>query len=238
MKVLVNGGLNCSELDGWWAEAYSPEVGWALGDYLEHGNDPGWDAVEASALYDILENEIAPTFYARNDDGLPVEWLSKVRQSMLRLTADFSAHRAVRQYTAEYYLPAAAAFEARRANQCAAGAKMANWRREIEKNWHTMSFGPMRVETSEERHNFRVVVDFGDVDAEAVLVELFAVNPNGDVFRKPMARGKKLANRERGYEFTAKVPATRPAGDFTPRIIPQFPGLAVPLEMSSILWRD
>ncbi len=114
MKVLVNGGLNVSELDGWWAEAYRPEVGWALGDCLEHGEDPGWDAAEAEALYGILENEVVPAFYARNADGLPLEWLSKVRQSMATLTADFSAHRAVRQYTTEYYLPAAAAYEARR----------------------------------------------------------------------------------------------------------------------------
>ena len=62
MKVLVNGGLNLSELDGWWAEAYQPQVGWALGDGQEHGGDPDWDAAEAAALYSILENEVIPTF--------------------------------------------------------------------------------------------------------------------------------------------------------------------------------
>src|SRR5690606_38377059 len=55
MKVLVNGGLNLSELDGWWAEAYSSEVGWAIGDGNEHGDDPAWDAIEAGQLYEILE---------------------------------------------------------------------------------------------------------------------------------------------------------------------------------------
>ncbi|HEX4123883.1 MAG TPA: alpha-glucan family phosphorylase, partial [Tepidisphaeraceae bacterium] len=71
MKVLVNGGLNLSELDGWWAEAYGPEVGWALGDGREHGDDPGWDAVEAGQLYDLLEREIAPEFYTRDKTGIP-----------------------------------------------------------------------------------------------------------------------------------------------------------------------
>src|SRR3989442_529216 len=65
MKVLVNGGLNLSELDGWWAEAYEPEVGWALGDGQEHGDDPGWDAAEADALYTLLEREAVPAFHTR-----------------------------------------------------------------------------------------------------------------------------------------------------------------------------
>ena len=76
MKVLVNGGINLSELDGWWAEAYSPEVGWALGDGREHGNDPSWDHAEAESLYSILEQEVVPTFYDRNANGLPAQWIN------------------------------------------------------------------------------------------------------------------------------------------------------------------
>ena len=71
----MNGGINLSELDGWWAEAYTPEVGWALGDGLEHGDDPAWDAVEAGELYRILEEEVVPEFFpsdaaAFRDPGL------------------------------------------------------------------------------------------------------------------------------------------------------------------------
>ena len=75
MKVLVNGGVNLSELDGWWAEAYAPEVGWALGDGQEHGDDPAWDAVEAEALYELLEREVIPEFYTRDDQGVPTAWV-------------------------------------------------------------------------------------------------------------------------------------------------------------------
>jgi starch phosphorylase len=64
MKVLVNGGINLSERDGWWAEAYTPEVGWALGDGREHGDDPSVDAAEADQLYEMLEREVIPEFYA------------------------------------------------------------------------------------------------------------------------------------------------------------------------------
>ena len=117
MKVLVNGGINLSELDGWWAEAYTPEVGWALGDGQEHGDDPAWDAVEADALYDLLEREVIPEFYTRDESGIPTAWVKRMRESMARLTPRFSANRAVREYTEQHYLPAAAAYRLRIADQ-------------------------------------------------------------------------------------------------------------------------
>ncbi|MGD8874354.1 MAG: alpha-glucan family phosphorylase, partial [Gammaproteobacteria bacterium] len=89
MKVLVNGGLNLSELDGWWAEAYSEEVGWALGDCEEH-SDPQWDAVEADSLYRLLEEEVAPLFYRRDAQGIPGAWVARMRASMARLAPQFS----------------------------------------------------------------------------------------------------------------------------------------------------
>ena len=237
MKVLANGGLNLSELDGWWAEAYTPQVGWALGDGREHGDDPGWDAAEATALYDILEKEVIPCFYNRKAEGLPTEWLTKVRASMLTLAALFSANRAVRQYTTEFYLPAAAAYEARRANQSALGIRLADWRRQLEQEWHSLSFGNLQIETRDGQHHFQVEVFLGKVDPQAVQVELCAADAEDRVWRQPMARGDKLPAREGGYLFTAQVAATRPPGDFTPRLIPYFPGVAVPLEIPLILWQ-
>ena len=117
MKVLVNGGLNLSELDGWWAEAYTPEVGWAFGDGQEHGDDPAWDATEAETLYDILEKEVIPQFYNRDASGIPTAWVARMRESMARLTPQFSANRTVREYTEQYYLPAAAAYRERAADK-------------------------------------------------------------------------------------------------------------------------
>jgi alpha-glucan phosphorylase-like protein len=99
MKVLVNGGLNLSELDGWWAEAYAPEVGWALGDGREHGDDPAWDAAEAEALFTLLEQEVIPAFYSRDAHGIPTAWVARMRESMAQLTARFDANRTVREYT-------------------------------------------------------------------------------------------------------------------------------------------
>ena len=89
MKVLVNGGISLSELDGWWDEAYTPEVGWALGDGREHGDDPSWDAAEAESLYVLLEQEVIPGFYTRNKKGIPTAWVSRIRESMAADTAIF-----------------------------------------------------------------------------------------------------------------------------------------------------
>ena len=127
MKVLVNGGINLSELDGWWAEAYTPEVGWALGDGQEHGDDPAWDAAEADALYDLLEREVIPEFYTRDENGIPTAWVARMRESMARLTPRFSANRTVREYTEQHYLPAAAAYRERAADKGAVGRQMVDW---------------------------------------------------------------------------------------------------------------
>lgn len=110
MKVLSNGGLNLSILDGWWAEAYRPEVGWAIGDGKEHGDDPAWDATEANALYEKLEREIIPMFYNKDQRGIPVEWVAHIRESLASLTPQFSANRSVREYTEKYYVPAAKSY--------------------------------------------------------------------------------------------------------------------------------
>ena len=148
MKVLVNGGINLSELDGWWAEAYTPEVGWALGDGQEHGDDPAWDAVEAEVLYDLLEREVIPEFYTRNEQGIPTAWVARMRESMARLTPRFSANRAVREYTERHYLPAAAAYQLRVANKAPPAGRWSEWQRSLEQNWAALHFGEEKVRDS------------------------------------------------------------------------------------------
>jgi len=149
MKVLVNGGLNLSELDGWWAEAYTPEVGWSLGDGQEHDDDPSWDAAEAQALYDLLEREVIPEFYSRNEDGIPTAWVARMRESMARLTPRFSANRTVREYTEQHYLPAAASYRVRALENSAIGRQVVNWQHALKEKWVMLRFGAMKVETVE-----------------------------------------------------------------------------------------
>ena len=238
MKVLVNGGLNLSELDGWWVEAYTPEVGWALGDGREHGDDPAWDAAEADALYSLLEREVIPEFYARDAQGLPTGWVARMRKSMATLTPRFSAGRSVREYTEQHYLPAAAAYRERAADKGAPGKRMVEWRHAIEKAWPALRFGEIKVETTGGQYVFEVQVDLNDLDPNAVRVELYADGASGDgPVRQEMERVRQLADAPGAYAYRALLPATRPATDYTARLIPNRAGAAIPLEAAHILWQ-
>jgi glycogen phosphorylase len=238
MKVLVNGGINLSELDGWWAEAYSPEVGWALGDGREHGDDPAWDAIEADALYDLLERGVIPEFYARNESGIPSAWVMRMRESMAQLTPRFSASRAVREYTEQHYLPAAAAYRARAADKGAIGVDMVNRRHALDQKWTALRFGEVKVETDDGQHVLEVELYLGDLDPTAVRVELYANRSNGIASeRVEMEPVRQLTGATHGYAYHARVPAARPAMDYTARVIPRCDGVVIPLEDARILWQ-
>jgi starch phosphorylase len=235
MKVLVNGGINFSELDGWWAEAYAPEVGWALGDGREHDDDPAWDAKEAEDLYTKLENEVVPEFYTRDDQGVPVAWVERMRQSMARLTPRFSANRAVREYTVEHYLPAAAAYRSRAADNCKVAEQVVDWRHKLQDKWPALRFGELKVETRDDQHVFEVEVSLGGLEAAMLSVQLYA---DGVAGGPPVAHEMELARSgDGGGTYRASVPATRPAADFTARAVPRNPAIAVPLELGVISWQ-
>ncbi len=179
MKVLVNGGINLSELDGWWAEAYTPEVGWAIGDGKEHGDDPAWDAVEAEALYDLLEQQVIPEFYNRNEKGIPGSWVERIRKSMAQLTPRFSANRTVREYTEKYYLPLAATYQSRSADKGKIANRLWIGCNALQQNWSTIQFGELKVETEGDMHIFEAEVYLNSLDPNAVLVELYADGKDG-----------------------------------------------------------
>ena len=237
MKVLVNGGLNLSELDGWWAEAYVPDLGWALGDGKEHGNDPAWDAAEAESLYERLEREVIPEFYTRNEKGIPIVWVHRMRESMARLTPHFAADRAVREYVEQHYLPAAIACQSRTANKGIVGKQMVDWQHNLNQNWAALHFGQVMVETKGEQHLFEAQVCLHGLDPKSVRVELYAdaIKGNSPVHQE-MTRLHPLADEAGSYIYSATVPAIRPAGDYTARVLPHYEGIAIPLEDSRILW--
>jgi len=238
MKVLVNGGINLSELDGWWAEAYTTEVGWALGDGKDHGNDPAMDAIEAEALYELLEQKVVPEFYRRNEQGIPTDWVARIRESMARLTPQFSTNRTVREYTEQHYIPAAAAYLARVSDKGAIGRNIVNWEHTLKEKWSALRFGETKVDTRGEQHIFEVQVYLGALDPKSVRVELYANGINGGTsVRQEMKQGQQLAGAPGGYVYSARVLAARPPTDYTARVIPNFDEAAIPLEVAQILWQ-
>jgi starch phosphorylase len=228
MKVLVNGGLNLSELDGWWAEAYTPEVGWALGDGQEHHDDPAWDASEAEALYDLLEREVVPEFYSRNSEGIPTAWVARMRKSMATLTPRFSADRAVRDYTEQHYLPGAAAYRERAADNGLLGRQIVDWQHAVEQAWPGVHFGAAKAESQGGQHVFEVEVYLNDLDPAAVRVELYADGA---------APERQEMERVGPNTYRARVAATRSVSEYTARVVPQHRSVAVPLQTDRILWQ-
>jgi len=238
MKVLVNGGLNLSELDGWWAEAYSPELGWAIGDGQEHGDDPGWDAHEAEALYDLLEKEVVPAFYNRDKRGIPNAWVAKMRASMLQLTPRFSSNRTVRDYVRGYYLSACNAYRDRAMNRSELGIELSDWSKSLAQHWSDVRFGTITSQKEGANYIFEVQVFFGELSPNAAVVELYAdAGTDSDTFRQKMDVARQPDAPDDHMLYSAKVPANRPASDYTPRVIPCGLKASVPLEAPHILWQ-
>ncbi len=236
MKVLVNGGLNLSELDGWWAEAYMSELGWALGDGLEHVDIAGWDTVEAEQLYRLLEEEVIPCFYCRNEQGLPTDWVGRMRESMACLTSQFSSNRMLREYTEDYYMPLAEAYRQRSTNDNTAAALEA-WSARLKQHWQRIHFGNVTSRENENGYYFEVQLYLDDMDVDAVSVELYADSITGsEPLRQPLSRGAALAGTVNAYVYSGQVATDRPVSDYTPRVIPAYPQASIPLEANLILW--
>jgi len=238
MNVLVNGGINLSELDGWWVEAYTPEVGWALGDGKEHGDDIAWNAVEADRLYTLLEREVILEFYTRNEKDIPVAWVNRMRASMSQLTPRFSADRAVREYTEQHYIPSAASYRACAVNKGEMGKGIINWHNSLKEKWSAIRFGEMKTGTNGLQHTFEIVAYLNDIDPDSVRIELYAdgINGNSPVLLE-MTKVRQLEGVSSGYVYSASVSANRPPTDYTARIVPYYDGVSIPLEVTLLHWQ-
>jgi starch phosphorylase len=238
MKVLVNGGLNLSELDGWWAEAYSPEVGWAIGDGQEHGEDPAWDDKEADTLYALLESEVVPKFYERDESGMPGKWLGHIRESMALLTPEFSATRAIREYTESHYLPAASRYRDRTADDGTVGSSLLQWKQDLDRHWSAVRFVRVQINTHDGQHFFQADVAPGSLTPDHLRVELYADSAKGLCAAvEEMTTSGPSPDTPSAFTYLAQVSATRPTSDYTARIVPHHPKALVPLEARQIIWQ-
>jgi starch phosphorylase len=162
-----------------------------------------------------------------------------MRESMARLTPAFSTNRAVRQYTEEHYLSGAAAFHQRAANRGSLGADLVAWQTELAKHWSSLRFGSATVQQQGGQYLFQVQVLIGDINPDTVRVELYADGgKDAAPITQPMNRGERLVGAGSAFTYTAFVPTTRPAADYTPRLVPEHAGALVPLEVPLILWHD
>lgn len=249
MKVIYNGGLNCSILDGWWAEGYDPAVGWAIGngeEYPEHEAEHQ-DYVENQALYNVLERDIIPLFYTRERDGMPREWIAKVKNSMQELAPFFNTHRMVQEYTDHYYMPVCTTLQALVADDMREGLALAAWRDKLQKAWNKIRV--KSVELSEDHvkvgKEFAVqaMIDLGDLTPDDVQVQLYygqltthgEIGPQGEVVDMQSAS----ANGSGSYKFTARM-LYNTSGErgISVRVLPRHQHLNTPFQPGFITWAN
>lgn len=231
MKILVNGGLNLSVLDGWWAEAYEPAYGWAI----EGGTD---DSADAETLYRLLEEEVIPAFYQRDARGIPAGWIQRMRASMSQLTPRFSSNRMLLEYLDGFYAPATRAFRQRERHGAHLARDMNAWHTELASHWHELHFGEVEIEKQDAAWHFRVPVYLGDIRLEWVNVELYANQEEGQsAVCIPLQAGPHISGAVGGYVFTASVPAARPAEHYTPRARAMHQDAFLPAESPLIAWQ-
>jgi starch phosphorylase len=235
MKVLVNGGLNLSTLDGWWAEAFDADYGWALGGRIDRFAD---DTQEAAQLYSLLEDEVIPAFYTRDAEGFPRQWIARMRASMAHLAPRFSSARMLQEYVNQVYVPAASAYRRRKANRASLARDLQRWAQHLEQHWSGIRFGEMTSQMNGGRLTLSVPVYLGDIARDSVRVEIYAdpLEAEGPVVQQ-MTAGTPIPDAPNAAVYHATLHTVRPAGDFTARVVPYHREARIPIELPLIAWQ-
>lgn len=244
MKVAPNGGLNCSVLDGWWAEAYQPGLGWAIGDNRPPAEEAQQDWSDARALYHLLEQEIAPKFYQRTDAGLPTAWIEMIKKSMAVLAPQFSTDRMVRQYTTEFYMPASERFQTLSADGLDRAKKAMAWRKDLRAAWNqvkivSVSDDAGMVNPLGRQFKVKAVVQLGSIKPEDIKIQALVgkVGSNRELFGT-VVHDLALVDSQDGhatFEGELVMSETGHRG-YVIRAVPQHQDLTIPSELDLVCW--
>lgn len=248
MKVAANGGLNLSILDGWWAEAYTPDVGWAIGSGESYDDLEYQNAVESQALYDLLEKEVVPLFYDRGPDNLPRGWIAKMKAAMSKLAPMFNTNRMVREYAEKFYAPAAMQWDSLTMDNMARAKDLSHWRQRMQKD-----FGNLRIESVSDNMEavnggakvgrnicVEATIDLAALSPDDVAVELYfgELDDDGQLNEgKPVPMQQVGSDGERRVKYSADMPCNRSGlTGYTVRVMPRHETLTDPLDMAMIKW--
>ncbi len=246
MKAAANGVLNVSILDGWWDEAYRPEVGWAIGRGEEYSDEVYQDQVESNALYDLLEKEVVPMFYERGSNRLPRRWIARMKEAMAALCPVFNTNRMVREYAERFYLPAGQQFERLFATGFARAKNLAAWKEHVRAHWHEIRIGKveppsMRQLKVGDKTDVKAWVRLGSLGPEDVAVELYLgrLDARGDFVDAEVTRLEfKELSKEGDSLFEAwAIPCSKSGlHGYTVRVVPRHEDLWSPWELGLVLW--
>ncbi|MCL4250018.1 MAG: alpha-glucan family phosphorylase [Anaerolineae bacterium] len=246
MKVIYNGGLNCSVLDGWWAEAYDPSVGWAIGNGEEYPEDQleHQDFLESEAIYNLLEQDIVPLFYNRSRDGLPRDWIAKVKNSIHKLGPVFTTHRMVQEYTEQFYMPNFERVLSLTTPDMKKGLDYASWRANLDKAWGQVRVRDVQVDRRQVKVGGKVevtaAIQLGSLKPEDVSVQVYygTLTPRGEIEQGLVADMKPInGNGENSYTFAAQI-EYESSGErgISVRVLPKHPYLPTPFLSGIIRW--
>jgi starch phosphorylase len=254
MKALANGLLNLSTLDGWWDEAWqtwgagASSIGWAIGHGESYDNLDYWDQVEASALYDLLERDVVPTFYDRSVDGLPRRWIAHMKSAISELCPIFNMQRVVNDYTTDCYLVAHARYQQLIADNGARARALAAWSARIRGAWHEVRVDGVdalasKVLTAGSRMGFRARVRLGSIRPDEVAVELYLgrLDSRSEI-KDPVAIPMEAEGEapDGSHIFVASEVPCRDSGlhGYTVRVLPFHPDAAGAFLPGLIRWAD
>ena len=244
MKAALNGVLNLSVLDGWWDEAWEKDLGWAIGRGEVYANYDYQDQVESQALYDLLEKQVVPMFYDR-DDGLPREWIRWMKNSLRKLAPMFNTNRMVADYAEKYYMPAHERSVALAGDDLSGAIELQQYKQHIREQWGQISIESIEADTSqplgvEKPLDVAAVVTLGDLSPDEVAVQLYHGGLDGegrivDGRAVDMDHAEELGDGR--HRFTGQLLA-RDSGKhgFAVRVIPGHKAMSTPFEPGLIIW--
>ena len=245
MKVLGNGGLNLSVLDGWWDEGFRGEAGWAIGSGEQYEDAAYQDYVESNALYNMLESEVVPLFYRRDEDRLPRHWLTKMKNSMRLLCPQFSCNRMLHEYTESFYLPAARFGARMTANNLERSRVLAQWKGDMQQNWSQIRFESLAAQNKDMPNvgqglEVRAGVRLGAIEPKDVSIELY-YGPLSAERHISQARAVPMnwQNCQDGiHHYTGVIPCERSGRHgYTARALPAHSDALEPMSTGLITWR-
>lgn len=245
MKVCVNGGINMSILDGWWVEGFHSDNGWAIGAGEEYTDLNYQDDVESRAIYDLLEQEIVPLFYARSTDGLPRGWIKMMKRAMSTVCPVFNTNRMVQEYMEKCYAPSADRFDRLTQEKLKRAAALSEWRRRLVREWGQVRIEQVEATGADPMHvgsqlNVHARINLGDLKPDDIEVQLFhGLVDNAGEIPHPAALAMHHNGPAQGaaivYQGTIPCRASGNYG-YAVRVIPKNGDLANAFEPGLICW--
>ncbi len=247
MKVIANGGLNFSVLDGWWDEGFDPEVGWKIGNGEEYSDPDYQDEVESRQLYTTLESQIVPLFYSKGEDQLPRKWIAKVKNSMKKLGPFFNTHRMVQEYFAKYYRESYEKRVLLLDKKWMEGKKLTAWKEKIKDNWSNVKVINIDTNGNSKRlfvgqeFPVKAEIDLGILTPEDVEVQIYygpIENEDNPMHNSTVVMESEEQKSKSGHFNYSGSVICQSSGHqgFTIRIVPKHSLLINPFELDVVYW--